>query len=123
MDRWKRATIVHVIESGGKLHIHYSDRLRPKMTLETILRTRRFVEVVKAVSESELGADIPTSVIRELVLMNFEQCNHCLYYDDTPRPCANRSCSKSVCRTCNTDGLNFHNCGGMPGPPNSQDPG
>jgi len=128
--RWKRATIVHVIESGGKLHIQYSDntgrkwmarysdRLRPKMTLDTILRTRRFVEVVKAVSESDLGADIPTSVIRELVLMNFEQCNHCLYYDDTPRPCANRSCSKSVCRTCNTDGLNFHNC-----PPNNQDPG
>lgn len=120
--RWKRATIVHVIESGGKLHIQYSDntgrkwmarysdRLRPKMTLETILRTRRFVEVVKAVSESELGADIPTSVIRELVLMNFEQCNHCLYYDDTPRPCSNRSCNKTVCRTCNTDGLNFHSC-------------
>lgn len=117
--RWKRATIVHVIESGGKLHIQYSDntgrkwmarysdRLRPKMTLETILRTRRFSEVVRAVSESQLGNYMPISVIRELVLLNFEQCNHCLYYDDTTKKCCNKG---TVCRTCNTDGLNFHNC-------------
>jgi len=117
---WKRATIVHVIESGGKLHIQYSDntgrkwmarysdRLRPKMTLEIILRTRRFSEVVRAVSES--CKEIPIFVIREMVLMNFEQCNHCLYYDDTTKNCPVKNCKKTVCRTCNTDGLNFHSC-------------
>lgn len=118
--RWKRATIVHVIESGGKLHIEYSDntgrkwmarysdRLRPKMILDILLQTRRFSEVVRAVSES--CREMPISVIREMVLMNFEQCNHCLYYDDTTKDCPVNSCKKTVCRTCNTDGLNFHSC-------------
>jgi len=119
---WKQATIVHVIQSGGKLHIQYSDntgrkwmarysdRLRPKMTLDVIYRTRRFVEVVRAVSSSVLGKDMPITVIRDMVLMNFEQCNHCLYYDDTTKHCPGDNCQKTVCRTCNTDGLNFHNC-------------
>jgi len=120
--RWKEATIVHVIQSGGKLHIQYSDntgrkwmarysdRLRPKMMTDVIYRTRRFVEVVRAVSSSVLGMDMPITVIRGMVLFNFEQCNHCLYYDDTTKQCPTENCNKTVCRTCNTDGLNFHSC-------------
>merc|ERR1712193_433656 len=76
-------------------------------TQDMIFNTRRFAEMMKAVASC--GIELPLSVIREIILPLFEQCNHCLYFDDTTKDCP-QCRERTVCRSCGTDGIQFHDC-------------